>query len=306
MTRPLSFRSAPPRPALTITQILTWADAFHERFGRWPTRTDKDRGLPDTTWSAINTCLHVGLRGLNPGSSLAQLLLARRGRRHKGRLPRLTHTKILRWADDHRTRTDQWPSQYSGPVLATTGETWGALNVALNTGCRGLPGGSSLAQLLEAKRGARNHLTLPPFSQEQILVWTDAHLARTGQWPRQASGCIAEAPGETWAAVDSALGKGRRGLPGGRSLARLLHSQRGVRNIAALPSLECWEILIWAGTHQNRTGRWPTAKSGSITEAPGETWASVDAALWEGARGLPGGDSLARLLARRCGVSMLC
>jgi hypothetical protein len=39
-----------------------------------------------------------------------------------------------------------------------------------------------------------------------------------------------------------------------------------------------------------------------VAIAPGETWVAIDAALAHGHRGLPGGDSVARLLARRRGV----
>src|SRR5262249_52355965 len=42
--------------------------------------------------------------------------------------------------------------------------------------------------------------------------------------------------------------------------------------------------------------------SGPVPEAPGETWSMVDGALRVGLRGLPGGLSLARLLARHRGV----
>jgi hypothetical protein len=57
---------------------------------------------------------------------------------------------------------------------------------------------------------------------ELILAWAEAHHARTGQWPNQRSGPVADAPGETWNAVNLALNHGRRGLPGPSSLARLL------------------------------------------------------------------------------------
>jgi hypothetical protein len=58
------------------------------------------------------------------------------------------------------------------------------------------------------------------------------------------------------------------------------------------------QILRWAGAHRRRTGDWPSARSGPVAGAPGLTWRAVDAALAEGCRGLPGGDSLARLLRR--------
>jgi hypothetical protein len=76
--------------------------------------------------------------------------------------------------------------------------------------------------LLVKKRGVRNTRNLPPLTQEQILRWADRYFQRTGQWPKYTCGPIAEAPGETWAVVDNAQRKGKRGLPGGSSLAKLL------------------------------------------------------------------------------------
>lgn len=289
------------RPDLTIAQVLNWADEFLARFGRWPTRTDGRAGLPDTTWSAVDACLKSGSRGLNRGSSLAKLLLERRGRRHKKYLPPLTPPGILAWADAHQARTGEWPGQDSGPVKDAPGETWSGMDCALLEGGRGLPGGSSLAQLLADERGVRNHLALPPLSPGQILGWADQHHARTGEWPKQSSGPVVDAPGETWSGVNAALLVGVRGLPGSSSLARLLQSELGVRNPAAAPRLEHWEVLLWADAYHDRTGRWPTAHSGPIPEAPGETWIAIDSALRLGTRGLPGRDSLARLLARRPG-----
>src|SRR5262249_26044042 len=62
------------------------------------------------------------------------------------------------------------------------------------------------------------------------------------------------------------------------------------------------QVLAWADAHYKRTGRWPTTSSGPIPEAPGETWAAVDAAFVADSRGLAGYGSLARFLARRRGV----
>lgn len=59
------------------------------------------------------------------------------------------------------------------------------------------------------------------------------------------------------------------------------------------------QILAWADAHRARTGRWPTAASGAVLEAPGEHWGTLDGALHDGCRGLPRGDSLSRLLDRR-------
>jgi hypothetical protein len=65
------------------------------------------------------------------------------------------------------------------------------------------------------------------------------------------------------------------------------------------PALTVEQILAWADAHHARTGRWPGAHSGPIADAPGETWGKIEGALYDGYRGLPGGDSLAKLLLRR-------
>src|SRR5262249_52622349 len=116
--------------------------------------------------------------------------------------------------------------------------------------------------------------------------------------PGLESGPIPEAPGETWNAVNHALIRGARNLPGGRSLAEWLAAERGVRNRHGVPTLTRKRILAWADAHRRRTGHWPTMQSGPIAESPGDTWWAIDAALRDGNRNLWPGSSLARLLAQ--------
>jgi hypothetical protein len=290
-------------PRLTITDILAWADAHQQRTGEWPT-IQSGPVLPQgtETWCGIDHALYSGLRGLPGRSSLAQLLEDERGVRHGKYLRPYSVAEILAWADEHYARTGEWPTKESGPVTSTPGETWRAVEVALNVGGRGLPGDSTLPRLLAEHRGIRNHMDLPPHTVEQILAWADEHHARTGRWPGQQSGSIVEAPGETWMAVEAALQLGHRGLPGGSSLARLFAQQRGARNIKDVPALTEEQILAWADEHHARTGLWPKSHSGPITPAPGETWLAVATALSRGARGLPEGSSLARLFTQHRGV----
>lgn len=66
---------------------------------------------------------------------------------------RLTITVILRWADAFYKRTGQWPRVHSGAVPESPSDTWTGLDAALRQGCRGLPGGSSLYQVLRRRRG---------------------------------------------------------------------------------------------------------------------------------------------------------
>lgn len=56
------------------------------------------------------------------------------------------------------------------------------------------------------------------------------------------------------------------------------------------------EVLTWADNHFSARGQWPTARSGPVLDQPSETWAAIDNALRLGYRGLPIGQSLARLL----------
>jgi hypothetical protein len=112
-------------------------------------------GAGGETWPGINHALGRGYRGLPGGSSLALLLAERRGKRNKTWRPRLTVEQILGWADAHHKRTGEWPGLLSGAVVDAPGETWREINNCMQRGFRGLPGGGSLARLLEERRGVR-------------------------------------------------------------------------------------------------------------------------------------------------------
>jgi hypothetical protein len=162
------------RPTLTVQQILAWADAHHERTGQWPLqRSGPVTDAPGETWSAIDVALRRGHRGLPEGSSLSWLLAHQgrdgnsfptagtkertyrpRERRPPGTL--LTVEQILVWADAHHTRTGRWPHQRSGAVAGVPGQSWSGVDEVLRSGLRGLPGGDTLAQLLNRhRRGGR-------------------------------------------------------------------------------------------------------------------------------------------------------
>lgn len=217
----------------------------------------------------------------------------------RGTLSSLSNQQILEWADAYRARTGDWPRPDSGPIHRRAKETWMAVEAALSLGLRGLPGGDTLRKLLARERGRRHKGALPPITVRQILRWADTFHKRNGFWPDDESGPIADAPGETWKAVQVALVRGGRGLPCRSSLAKLFQEHRGVRNFKDLPRLTVEEILSWADTHRERTGVWPKPESGTIAASPAETWMAVDMALRAGCRGLAGGSSLPRLLAER-------
>ena len=319
------------RPALDVERILRWADAHRTATGRWPDwRSGPVGGADDETWSAIDAALRRGRRGLPGGSSLARLLAEERGvaagdadleapaermraweaeqfptrrpKRLRAARPRattlLTIELILAWVDAHHAATGQWPRVNSGEVRDHPGLNWMQVNRALSEGRRGLKGGSSLADLLQEHRGVRNKQNLPRLDVEQVLAWADAHREATGEYPHSRSGPVLGVPGETWAIIHSALSKGLRGLPASSSLAQLLAERRGYRG-----PLTVERILAWADAHHAATGRWPTSwSSGAVRGEPGETWPSLDAGLRDGRRGLPGGTTLAQLLAEHRGA----
>src|SRR5262249_21510689 len=134
----------------------------------------------------------------------------------------LSEEQILRWADAHHRLTGAWPKVQSGPIAASEGDTWLAVDSALRVAARGLPRSSSLARLLERERGVRNKAAAPRLSERLILRLAKEPHQRTGRWPKQNSGPVQAATGETWSAIQRSLLVGQRGLSGGDSIVRLL------------------------------------------------------------------------------------
>jgi hypothetical protein len=243
--------------------------------------------------------------------------------------PPLTVEEILAWADAHKARTGHWPSSGSGAIPETRSETWAKVHIALKEGHRGLPGGDTLARLLcrsrpdrqAASSGLRawmpgeDHLvrTLPPAevarrtSRCLLEVYVrryelgrpdfDFDSPRCVVAPRP--GCQAPRPQPRPARGTAARqAKKPEALPATPTLFGVMEAKRHKRT-----TLEVEQILAWADAHYARTGRWPSQYAGPMADAPGENWEAIDHALRDGHRGLPGGDSLSRLLARHRGKS---
>jgi len=289
-------------PPYDIPTILRWADNHHERTGGWPrSNSGTIPEAPDDTWNNVNSALVTGFRGLPGGSSLPKILSEHRRIRNIGDLPPLTLSKILSSARNFNARHGKWPNIQSGYSNDKDGDTWAAIDSALRLGGRGLPGGSSLAQLLHERLGVKNFHALRNLSIERILKWADAYHAKHGKWPNKNSGGIAASHGETWEGVRAAFKEGLRGLPKGTSVARLLQEHRKARNPANLPDITEEQILQWADSFYTDRGRWPSSESGEIPDSPGETWRGINNALKNNRRGLSTNCSLADFLARHRG-----
>ncbi len=153
--------------------------------------------------------------------------MPRQHRRPRRLKPRLTIALILAWADAFFRAHGHYPFYDSGPIAESPGDKWASVDKALREGRRGLPGGSSLTEFLNARRGIYRGKTRRPkrireserLRLEEILAWGKAYRSRHGKWPNRNSGAIPERNGLRWSVVDSALKAGNRGLPGGSSLA---------------------------------------------------------------------------------------
>ena len=219
---------------LSVAGILAWADAHYIADRRWPRRdSGAIVGTLGETWGRVVKALEGRpSRDWNgwllPGETTGE----HRSVRNTRDLPDLDVATILSWADAHHERTGKWPNWNSGsvreaPRLARTGP---GMTVALYQGRRGFPAGSSFAQLLDQHRTVRNIRGLPPLTIETVLASAETyHQPQTAWWPTNKSGAILDATGETWMTVDKALRRGRRGLAGDSSLARLLSQHRRKR-----------------------------------------------------------------------------
>lgn len=269
---------------LNVDRILAWADAHRKRTGRWPTlRSGPVNGVAGEDWGKIHAALQEGRRGLRRGSSLFKVLAKHRGKRMRSNVSKLTIAEILHWADQHKSRTGRWPSQLGGEVAGVDPPVkWSTIDAALSSGGRGLPGGSSLAKLLEQRRGRKHLLHLPKFTEQQILRWADDHHRRTGEWPTIRAGTVSAAPAETWEAVNEALRRGTRGMPGGSSLPRLLVSSGRKFRKATRSPLQVKQVLAWLDAYFARHGCWPGEEDGKIDGEGKLSWFTVHADLVRG------------------------
>src|SRR5579885_597041 len=96
-------------------------------------------------------------------------------------------SQVLGWADAFHGRMGYWPRITSPSLRAMGGLSWRSVDNALRYGFRGLPNGSSLAQLLTEARGARNSSRPPRLRVAQVLEWADQYFKKHGRWPRETS-----------------------------------------------------------------------------------------------------------------------
>ena len=277
------------RPNLTEERILELCDEYYEINNKYPnTKTGKISDT-DETWSNIDSSLSRGNRELSGGSSLMKFL-----KKHRNHNSDLTEEQILELCDKFYEINNRFPNAEDGQIFDTD-ETWRKIYDALYRGTRGLPGGSSLPQLLAKHRDYQNNSNLPDFTEKQILSWCDKFYEINNRYPNVEDGQIFDT-NETWNGINRSLYRGNRGLSGGSSLVRLLEKERGVINRMNLLDLTEERILELCDEYYNKhNNKYPKVRSG-IIEGTNETWINIDSSLSRGGRGLPGGSSLHKLL----------
>ena len=213
---------------LTDEIIGRWVDAFiAANSGKFPTRySGLISGTDGQTWGGLNSALQTGVRGRSGNSTLIEWLIGNGyNTRNIGKLPPLDDAQIRKWVDAFIAANDgKLPTQRSGVIPNSGGQTWCGLNTTLTRGARGLPGNSTLADWLVVngyKESYRHKSNLPPLDNAQIREWVETYRSTNGgKLPTCKSGVIPNSGGQTWGALNTTLTRGFRGLPGGSSLSK--------------------------------------------------------------------------------------
>tara|TARA_R110002072_G_scaffold63628_3_gene158080 strand:- start:743 stop:2167 length:1425 start_codon:yes stop_codon:yes gene_type:complete len=190
----------------------------------------------------------------------------------------------------------QWPSckDYSsisdGPLR---GESFGTIDKHLRDGGRGLPGESSLSQLME-EHGLGSHITI-----QDILDAAKLHFFQTkektgvGKWPSSSDRTrITSGPleGKTWKGIDTAFHRGYFNLPSDTTLSCFLKENGCFDSNIIDPSdvVEAAKLHYSQMKEKTGRGRWPSSKDNKVIETgplKGEKWSSIHTAIRDGYRG---------------------
>jgi hypothetical protein len=293
----------------TETEITAALQAHLNRAGCLPhlgdsTFPDLPRGYLDT-WSKVFS--RWGRKRLGRGETSGEFLV-----RHGFQTPKeprpvvhlpppteitesamLGHLLKVKKAVDRYTQISGWRP---GVVFTLDGVdmTCQRIDTLLRNGGNGLPGGDSLEAF-----ALRHHLNR---TEESIALAMDRSRVRTGLWPSSLSEDASKDFGwpESWSLVDCWL-RNR-----GSSVRKFRESRFGIgqlsKNSAAISEspLDDAKILAAADAYADDHGGLPTDKSGDASKYFGFqiTWAQVQSAIRLGYRGLPGGDTFSRFLAR--------
>jgi len=290
---------------LSIELIILWAEHHHQETNSWPTyKSGAVLAEPSENWSAIRSNLVAGGRGLPSGLSIEKVLFNELGIVGVRAGKNLTEDLIIKLAKAHFISNDVYPNENSEWVLGGK-DSWAAISAALRDGLRGLPGGASLAQLLD-KAGLKTNSAdrSYPSLKKMKKVAEEFRELNNGNLPSRESGAFPNYLDLTWGTIDAALKRGAviEGTDA-NSIADLWTKEFGYRNVNNLPDLSEDQILEWCDRFKERSGgqNFPSNNSESIEEMGTETFMTIDTALRVDRRSLKGYGSLANLLFEKRG-----
>ncbi len=226
-------------PNLTEDMIFNHELLYLKKHNRWPTIAPKEVDtLPKEQWGRWNDCLSKGRRTLSGGNSLFQL----------------AKNKVAEQAKRFREKAGRLPVREDGPLPDYPDVTWKIVDDGFfaNKGAR-----TTLEKvLIEAglKEGEIN------LSESAIFDHALLYLKKHKRWPTRSSKMVETMPGETWAAWNSSLIKGFKGLSGGSSFFLLFKDK----------------VIEQAKKFEEMAGRLPTREDGPLPDYPDTTWEVIE------------------------------
>ncbi len=295
------------RKDLSDEIVKRYISDYFNKNSKYPLATSNEiiPNSNNTKWSDIAQALSKGLRGLKPGRTFAIFLKDNFGYINPDdnyNREIITEDMILSKADEYFEQKGKWPKTDSGNI-AGFDITWRTINERLKSGNLGLRASGGLASLLFEKRSvnfAGKHKSKKNFTDEYVLQLCDAFYEKNNRYPNSKDrDKLVDGEKFNWRVIVSAYSKGRRGLKKGMSIAKLLKKNRNVINKYSnqKPKLSIKEIKFWIKEYIKDNDKPPVAsEKKNVKGQIDENWHNLDNALRIGLRGLPRGNSLAKLV----------
>jgi hypothetical protein len=193
----------------------------------------------------------------------------------------MTYDEVLKACEIYFKKHRRYPIA-NREFCPQLGRKWGSVNSWLHR--HKYP---SLAQMFRPKP------VMP--SDDQILEWADAWHEKYGWWPKPESQCMPQhiaGTEYTWKQINDYLNNRKT------TLHKLIKKHRGEvkQRFICYPNLTEAQIIDWAKTWTERTGKRPNRNTPGQIPGTDENWRSLDESLKKGCRNLPGGTNLFKLI----------
>lgn len=248
---------------------------WHRERGMWPSKSTKGRcDRLRVSWGTIHDNL------VKKGTSLAAVVarLSNQSYRKKN----WTITELERLVLSHYERCGEWPSLATQGFAPETTMSWTAISERLRNN------GSSLAMIVA--KLANTTYKHEEFTMRQFEEMITEEHERSGNWPTDNSKGYAPGTTLSWCAVGVRLRKLGTTLS---CVVDRLSGRTPLRQKLSEQLIEKW-VIDW----MRHTGMEPGPKTEGTIPGTSLSWANINDNLKYGKRGLPGGDSLTKMVAR--------